>query len=110
MVTAIAEGEAVITVTTNDGGFTSECEITVEPNTIASVETEEDFYSALEDDKITQIHINSQEPLELSQGLEIVRTIEINGSIKVGLIDSSTDHITIQQDCILTVNGLGFGA
>lgn len=36
LVTAVKKGTATITVTTNDGGFTATCEITVEPKTTSS--------------------------------------------------------------------------
>lgn len=36
LVTAVSEGEATITVTTEDGGFTAECKVTVMPEVVAT--------------------------------------------------------------------------
>lgn len=38
LVTAVSEGEATITVTTEDGGFTAECKVTVLPLVVATYE------------------------------------------------------------------------
>ena len=40
VVTAVAEGEATITVTTDDGGFTAECTVTVSPAPIPATDIE----------------------------------------------------------------------
>jgi|GEM_PF-3323999 len=52
-VTAVAAGAATITATTEDGGFTADCEVTVQPNTVGIAYVTDDSISLyLKDDKL----------------------------------------------------------
>ena len=64
VVTAVGAGTATITVTTEDGGFTAECTVTVEPKYVVEVNIEEDGdYVADEESstKLVLVYTNSDD-------------------------------------------------
>jgi uncharacterized protein YjdB len=69
LVTGVAEGSAVITVTTEDGGFTATSDITVlEPTSVATIETDQDI-------DIFPIPFNNR--LNIQFGREFAETVDI---------------------------------
>ena len=95
VVTAIAEGDAVITVTTYDGGFTAQCEILVREAVIP----------------VESVEIN-EESLDLTVGDEPVQlsvTVLPEDATDKSVVWTSSDEtvVTVSEEGLITIIGVG---
>ncbi len=122
LVTAIAEGTAKITVTTDDGGKTAECEITVnpagpEPIRVTGVTLNHDFRSMLVTDEFTlEATVEPSDATDSSvtwdTSDETVVTVDSEGNITPVAIGEATITVItndgkLEAECNISVNVLG---
>ena len=91
VVTAVAEGEAVITATTEDGGFTAECTVVVAPVSVTGI---------------------SLDPTELTLALKeegtLTATVEPADAANKEVVWTSSDENVAQvEDGVVTAMGVG---
>lgn len=118
LVTAIAAGEAIITVTTEDGGLTAECVVTVERIVVPviSISLNKTTLSLTEGDTETLIaSINpdnaDNKNITWSSNDEAIATVSANGLITAIAAGEATITVTTEDggftaECIVTVNAL----
>lgn len=91
-VTAVAEGEATITVTTDDGGFTAECTVTVSPAPVPA----------------TAIAIKSETTLAVGRAETLTATLTpSNATSTVAWVSSNTEVATVDANGKVTAVAVG---
>ena len=95
VVTAVGEGTAVITVTTEDGGFTADCTVTVTIDTTVPVE-------GVSLDK-TSLYLT-----KIGQSAQLTATVEpANATNKNVTWSSSNTDVAVVEDGVVTAVGNG---